>query len=132
MSMNFILADTLARIKNAQRARHEFTLVKSSKLVKAVLKVMKDEGYIENFEEFEERKGISLVKVDLRYYKDKPAITSISVHSKPGCRRYVNASQLPNSRNGLGTIVVSTSMGVLADHDAKSSNVGGELLFEIY
>ena len=132
MSMNFILADTLARIKNAQMARHEFTLVKHSNFVKSVLDVLKEEGYVGDVTEFEERKGVNLIKVDLRYYKDKPAITSISMYSKPGCRMYVSAQDLPKSCNGLGTIVVSTSHGIKADHDARASNVGGELLFEIF
>jgi len=103
--MNFILADTLARIKNAQMARHEFTLVKHSNFVKSVLEVLKEEGYVGDVTEFEERKGVNLIKVDLRYYKEKPAITSISMYSKPGRRMYVSAQDLPNSRNGLGTIV---------------------------
>ncbi|MCE2993775.1 MAG: 30S ribosomal protein S8 [Alphaproteobacteria bacterium] len=132
MSMNFILADTLARIKNAQMARHEFTLVKHSNFVKSVLEVLKEEGYVGDVTEFEERKGVNLIKVDLRYYKEKPAITSISMYSKPGRRMYVSAQDLPNSRNGLGTIVVSTSQGIKADHDARARNVGGELLFEIF
>jgi small subunit ribosomal protein S8 len=130
--MNFILADTLARIKNAQMARHEFTLVKHSNFVKSVLEVLKEEGYVGDVTEFEERKGVNLIKVDLRYYKEKPAITSISMYSKPGRRMYVSAQDLPNSRNGLGTIVVSTSQGIKADHDARARNVGGELLFEIF
>ncbi len=133
MSMNSLLADTLARIKNAQMARKPFTLVKASGFVEGVLSVLKQEGYIGDFLKFEERKGVALIKVDLLYYKGSPVISQIKMHSKPGCRVYKSVKDIPISRNGLGTFVVSTSKGIVAGHTAvKDLGIGGEVLFEIF
>lgn len=132
MSMNSLVADTLARINNAQMAKHEFTIVKSSKYVKAILAVLKSEGYISDFEEFNQKEGINLIKVDLKYYRNEPAIRSLKMLSRPGCRTYKGVDELPRSYNGLGTIIISTSKGVMADHQAVQENVGGELICEVY
>lgn len=132
MSMNSLVADTLARINNAQRAKHDFTIVKSSRYVKAILAVLKVEGYIEDFEEFNQKEGINLIKIDLKYYRSEPAIRSLKMISKPGCRVFKPVDELPRAFNGLGTIIVSTSKGVMADHKAIEERVGGELICEVY
>lgn len=132
MSLNHLLSDTLARIKNAQMARHDFVIVRSSKFILMVLEVLKSEGFIQDFEAFEQRKGVHLVKVDLMYFRDKPVITKVRMMSKPGCRMFRKSSKLPKSYNGLGVTVVSTSKGVMAGHSASAEGVGGEVLFEIF
>lgn len=132
MSMNCLLADTLARIRNAQLARHDFVIVRSSKFILRVLEVLKSEGFIQDYEPFEQKKGVNLVKVDLMYFRDKPVIMKIRMISKPGCRMFRKSAALPKSFNGLGVTVVSTSKGVMASHTAVSEGIGGEVLFEIF
>jgi small subunit ribosomal protein S8 len=130
--MNSLVADTIARINNAQRAGHDFVIVKSSNMIMSILNVLKAEGYIEDFEKFSQKEGIDLVKVDLKYFKGEPAISSIKMISKPGCRIYKSVAELPKASNGLGTIVISTSKGVVADHQAIEEHVGGELICEVF
>lgn len=132
MSMNSLIADTIARINNAQKASHEYVIVKSSKMIKSLLNVLKEEGYIESFEEFNQKAGINLIKVDLKYYKNKPVIEFMKMLSKPGCRTYRGVNDIPQSYNGLGTIIVSTSKGLMADHLAVEQRLGGELICEVY
>lgn len=131
MSMNSLLADTLARIKNAQRAKQDFTIVKSSKLVKSVLSLLKNEGYIESFEEFEERKGVNVVKVDLKYFNGKPVIETIKMISKPGCKLYTTLKDLKVSKGGLGTFIISTSSGLKTDHQCRVEGIAGKVLCEV-
>ena len=133
MTMNSVLADTIARLNNAQRARHDFTLTKSSKLVKSVLEVLKREGYITSYEEFEQTKGIKVVKVDLKYHNEQPAIREFQIISKPGCRVYSSVKDLKRPYNGLGTLILSTSkQSVISDHEARDQNIGGEVLCMVY
>jgi small subunit ribosomal protein S8 len=128
MSLNSVLADALARIWNAQKAKHSFVITASSGLIKSVLRVLKQEGYISGFEEFEKKKGIKFVKIDLRYHNGEGAIIGVKMLSKPGCRLYKPVEKLEKPRNGLGTLILSTSQGVMADHEALERNVGGEVL----
>ncbi|MDF3047850.1 MAG: rpsH [Candidatus Midichloriaceae bacterium] len=132
MSMNSLVADSIARIKNAQSARHDFVIVKASKMVKSFISVLKSEGYIDGFEEFEQKPGIAFIKIDLKYYKNEPAIKSMKMLSKPGCRVYKSVMDLPRASNGLGTIIVSTSKGVMSDHQAIEERAGGELICEVF
>lgn len=132
MSMNSLVADTIARINNAQRAKHDFVIVKASRLVVSVLNVLKEEGYVDGFEEFSQKAGIGFIKVDLKYFKDEPAIRSMKMISKPGCRVYRSVTELPKASNGLGTIIISTSKGVMADHQAIEERAGGELICEVF
>lgn len=132
MSMNSLIADTIARVNNAQRAGHDYVIVKASKMIMSVLNVLKEEGYIENFEEFSQKVGVNLIKVDLKYFKGDPAIASMKMISKPGCRIYRSVAELPRASNGLGTIIISTSKGVMADHQAIEEHAGGELICEVF
>ncbi len=132
MSMNSLVADTIARINNAQRAGHDFVIVKASKFVISILKVLKDEGYIESFEGFDQKAGIGLIKVDLKYFRGERAIKSMKMISKPGCRVYKSVNELPKASNGLGTVIISTSKGVMADHQATQECAGGELICEVF
>src|SRR5277367_3568648 len=102
MSMNDILADTFARIRNAQQAKKAFTLVTSTKQVKNVLAVLRSEGYINGYEELEQRPGINLIKVDLKYHDGEPVIRKLSRVSRCGNRVYGKIKSLPKVMGGLG------------------------------
>jgi small subunit ribosomal protein S8 len=130
--MTDLLADVLTRIRNAQRAGHEYVVVPCSKLVKSVLKVLQDEGYIGDWKEFEESKGISFVKVDLKYHQGRPVIHVIEKVSKPGRRVYKKISELKKFYGGLGVSIVSTPKGVMSDDEARKHHLGGEVLCNVY
>ncbi len=132
MANTSTLADTLTRIRNAQRAMHMFVVVRSSNLVKSSLSVLKREGYIKDFAEFEEKAGVKAIKVDLKYHRNSPVIRELNMISKPGCRVYSSLKRLKRSRGGLGIVVVSTSAGVISDDQARAHNIGGEVLFSVF
>jgi small subunit ribosomal protein S8 len=130
MSMNYLLADSIARIKNAQRASLPQVTLRRSKLVENVLAVMKEEGFIESFAS--EAEGHNDLLVDLKYFEGRPVIQNIRVVSKPGRRIYASTKRMPRVRNGLGISILTTSHGVMSDHRARSENVGGEVLCSLY
>ena len=132
MAFNDALSDMLARIKNAHRAKKTNTSCLKSKLNVNVLSVLKEEGYIRDFKDFEERKGISFIKIDLKYYNGDPVIKKIKRISKPGIRVYSKISDLEKPYGGLGISILSTPKGVMSDHQARKNNVGGEILCEVF
>jgi len=132
MSFNDALSDMLARIKNAHKARKSFTSCYKSKLNLNVLTVLKDEGYIRDFKNIEIRKGISSIKIDLKYYNGDPVIKNIKRVSKPGIRVYSKITDLPKIYGGLGISILSTPKGVMSDNEARKNNVGGEILCEVF
>ena len=132
MAFNDALSDMLARIKNAHRAKKTFTSCFNSKLNLNVLTVLKNEGYIRDFKNIEERKGIGSIKIDLKYYNGNPVIKKIKRISKPGIRKYSKISELNKPYGGLGISILSTPKGVMSDHQAKKNNVGGEILCEVF
>jgi small subunit ribosomal protein S8 len=131
MSMSDLLSDSLTRLRNAQLSKHPYAVVNSSKLVEAVLKVLKKEGYIEDFQKVEKSKGINVIKVDLKYYQGEPVMNSIKRISKPGRRVYKSVENMPRSQGGLGVVVLSTSKGVMSDYEALNLHIGGEVLCEV-
>ena len=132
MAFNDALSDMLARIKNAHRAKKSFTSCFKSKLNVNVLSVLKDEGYIRDFKDVEERKGIHIIKIDLKYYNGTPVIKKIKRVSKPGIRVYSKITDLEKPYGGLGISILSTSKGVMSDQQARKNNVGGEVLCEVF
>ena len=132
MAFNDSLSDMLARIKNAHQANKVSTLCLKSKLNINVLNVLKDEGYIRDFKDIEERKGISSIKIDLKYFNGSPVIKKIKRISKPGRRVYSRANSIPKVMNGLGLAILSTPMGVMSDIDARKNNVGGEIICKVF
>ena len=132
MAFNDALSDMLARIKNAHRARKSFTSCFKSKLNLNVLSVLKDEGYIRDFKDNEERKGISFIQIELKYYNGDPVIKKIKRISKPGIRVYSKISDLEKPYGGLGISILSTPKGVMSDQQARKNNVGGEILCEVF
>tara|TARA_Y100000768_G_scaffold384412_1_gene368406 strand:+ start:1018 stop:1416 length:399 start_codon:yes stop_codon:yes gene_type:complete len=132
MAFNDALSDMLARIKNAHKAKKSHTSCFKSKLNLNVLTVLKDEGYIRDFNDFEIRKGINSIKIDLKYYNGDPVIKKIKRISKPGIRVYSKISDLQKPYGGLGISILSTPKGVMSDQQARKNNVGGEILCEVF
>ena len=132
MAFNDALSDMLARLKNAHRANQSHTSCFKSKLNLNVLSVLKDEGYIRGFKDFEERKGVNFIKIELKYFNGDPVIKKIKRISKPGIRVYSKISDLEKPYGGLGISILSTPKGVMSDQEARKNNVGGEILCEVF
>ena len=132
MAFNDSLSDMLARIKNAHKANKSVTSCFKSKLNLNVLTVLKDEGYIRDFKDSEQRKGVSFIQIDLKYYNGSPVIKKIKRVSKPGIRVYSKISDLEKPYGGLGISILSTPKGVMSDQQARKNNVGGEILCEVF
>jgi len=130
MTMQDPIADMLARIKNAQLARHETVTMPSSKLKVAVCEVMKSEGYIANVSVTEGVKPE--LTLELKYHRGKPVIESMLRVSKPGLRIYSEERDLPSIQGGLGICIVSTDKGVMTDRAARKAGIGGEVLCTIF
>lgn len=128
MSMTDPVADMLTRIRNGQMAEKLGVTMPSSKLKEAIAKVLKDEGYIENFAVRKNDGGKTELDIELKYYAGRPVIERIERVSKPGLRIYRGMQDLPRVMNGLGIAIVSTPKGVMTDRKARSVNVGGEVL----
>lgn len=124
------IADYLTRLRNALQAKHRIVEIPASNIKKAMTKVLFDKGYILNykFEETENKQGV--IKLALKYdaLTRQPAIRELKRVSKPGLRKYAPADNLPRVINGLGIAILSTSKGVISDKEAKTMNVGGEVL----
>ena len=131
MAMTDPLGDMLTRIRNGQRAKKDSVLSPASKLRANVLEVLQREGYIRGYSEDESGQHKAL-RIELKYFEGEPAIKHVARVSKPGRRIYSGSSELPTVRNGLGIAIVSTPRGVLSDAEARESNVGGEVLAEVF
>jgi len=131
MSMNDPLGDLLTRIRNAQMRNKSKVSSPNSRLRESVLEVLKSEGYIRGYAVME-RDGRSEIEIELKYFEGEPVIREIERISKPGRRVYTSVRNLPRINNGLGVAIVSTPKGVMADHDARDANVGGEILCTVF
>ena len=127
MSMTDPVADMLTRIRNAQMAEKLSVSMPSSKLKVAIAKVLKDEGYIDDFA-IRENGAKPELDVALKYYAGRPVIERIERVSKPGLRVYKGKDDLPRVMNGLGVAIVTTPAGVMTDRKARASGGGGEVL----
>ena len=121
------IADMLTRIRNGQSANKVEVAMPSSRLKRAIAKVLLDEGYIKGFSEKEEDKK-PVLTVDLKYYEGMPVIAMISRASRPGLRLYKGKDDLPSIQNGLGVAIISTSKGVMSERQARAAGEGGEVL----
>lgn len=132
MTMSDPLGDMLTRIRNAQGARKSKVVVPFSKHHLAVCEIMTQEGFIREFKvnDFENNK--QQITVGLKYDQGQPIIREIDRVSRPGRRIYSKSANIPQTYNGLGVTIVSTSKGVMADHVARKSNLGGEVLCRIF
>ena len=131
MSLNDPLGDLLSRIRNAQMRNKSKVSSPNSRLRESVLDVLKNEGYIRGYAVVE-RDGRSEIEIELKYFDGEPVIREIERISKPGRRVYASVKNLPRINNGLGVAIVSTPKGVMADHDARDANVGGEILCTVF
>ena len=127
MSMSDPIADMLTRIRNAQMVEKPSVAMPSSKLKAAIAKVLKDEGYIEDFAIRGDGAKPEL-EIALKYYAGHPVIEKIERVSRPGLRIYKSKDDIPRVMNGLGIAIVSTSHGVMTDRKARATGVGGEVL----
>ena len=126
------VADFLARVRNAIRARHQKVDVPASRLKLEMARILKEEGYISNFKATEEN-GQKLLRVYLKYGPDDAAaISNLSRVSKPGCRVYVGRTEIPRVLGGLGINILTTPKGVMTGREARKQGVGGEILCEIW
>ena len=123
------IADMLTRIRNANTAKHDTVDIPASKMKESIAKILLDEGYIKGYEVVGEG-VIRTIKVTLKYGQDKnlKTITGIKRISKPGLRVYASKENLPKVLGGLGIAIISTNKGVITDKEARSLNVGGEVL----
>jgi small subunit ribosomal protein S8 len=126
------LGDMLTRIRNAQMRRRNQVTTPGSKLRARVLDVLKSEGYIRDYASTDYGNGRTEFAIELKYYEGKPVIRSIERVSKPGRRVYVSVDGVPRVADGLGTTIMSTPQGVMADHEARERNVGGEVLCKVF
>ena len=131
MSMSDPLGDMLTRIRNGQRANKTVVDAPASKLRARVLEVLQREGYIRGYSR-DENGGKPVFHIELKYHEGAPVIRSITRVSKPGRRVYSSVGDLPRVQNGLGISIVSTPKGVLSDTEARTQNVGGEVLCTVF
>ena len=132
MALNDPLGDMLTRIRNAQMRNKSKVATPGSKLRANVLEVLQSEGYIRGYSSTELGNGRTEFDIELKYFDGGPVIRGISRVSKPGRRVYASVDKLPRIQNGLGVAIVSTPKGVMADHEARDQNVGGEILCTVF
>ena len=127
MSMSDPIADMLTRIRNAQAVEKASVVMPSSKLKVAIAKVLKDEGYIDEFA-VTEQGGKATLTIVLKYYAGRPVIERLERVSKPGLRVYKGRNEIPQVMNGLGVAIISTPKGLMTDRRARATGVGGEVI----
>jgi small subunit ribosomal protein S8 len=127
------IADFLTRIRNAQMANHRIVEIPASNLKKRMTEILYDKGYILKYK-FEDDSKQGVIKIALKYdpTSKEPAIKSLERVSRPGLRQYSSPAEFTRVKNGLGVAIISTSRGVMTDKEAKTQNVGGEVLCYIY
>ena len=123
------IADYLTRIRNAVMAKHKVVEIPTSNVKREITKILFDKGYILNYK-FEDQAVPGIIKIALKYHpvSKQNAITELKRVSRPGLRKYVGADELPRVLNGMGIAVISTSRGMMTDKEARSLNVGGEVI----
>ena len=131
MSMTDPIADMLTRIRNANMVRHESVVIPSSKLKVELAKILKEEGYIADYEVKEEGK-FKVIVITLKYNNGTPVITKLQRVSTPGLRHYSKAKNLQKVLGGMGIAIVSTPKGLLTDRKARKENIGGEVICYVY
>jgi small subunit ribosomal protein S8 len=131
MTMTDPIADLLTRLRNAVAARHETVDVPASKLKVEIVRILKEEGYINSYALARDQKQ-GVIKIVLRYTSGKtPVISTLSRVSRPGCRVYANRSEIPTVLGGIGLCILSTSRGILTGEQARQQGLGGEVLCTI-
>lgn len=131
MTMQDSVADLLTRIRNALMRRHAEVVVPSSRLLRGILDVMREEGYIDGFAE-QKQKSVPTLVVTLRYRDKQPAIRDLKRISKPSVRRYTSSRDIPHIEGGLGVVILSTNQGILSSRKARAAGIGGECLCSVF
>lgn len=127
------LADMLARLRNANKAKHEKVDIPASNLKVHIARILKDEGYVKNYKVIKDgRQGILRVYLKYEGETKKQVISGLRVMSRPGLRRYVKRAEIPPVLRGLGLSILSTSKGIITDKEARGLNLGGELLCSVW
>jgi small subunit ribosomal protein S8 len=132
MSMNDPLGDMLTRIRNASMRGKSTVRTPASKIRRWVLDVLRDEGYIRAYEEVKSADGHAEIEISLKYFEGTPVIRELRRVSTPGRRVYSGVREMPQIRQGLGIAIVSTPRGVMSDAQARTANVGGEVLCTVF
>ena len=132
MSFTDPIADMITRIRNGQLRKLNTVSIPNSRFRAKILDVLKDEGYISNYKILSEKQNNKSLIVDLKYNNGIPVIKNIARVSKPGRRVYAKANSIPKIQNGLRIAIVSTSMGIMSDNDARSKNIGGEIICRVF
>src|SRR5579863_10369985 len=130
--VNDPIGDMIARIRNAQMRNKAKVSMPGSKHRERVLEVLKTEGYIRGYASVAHASGRNEIEIELKYFDGAPVIREIERVSKPGRRVYASVKALPRINNGLGVAILSTPKGVMADHEARDANVGGEILCTVF
>ena len=131
MTITDPIADLLTRIRNANMVNHAEVEIPASKLKIELVKILKEEGYIQNYE-IKEKDGFKVIVVELKYISNKPVIRGLQRVSTPGLRSYSKAKNLPRVFGGMGVAIISTSKGLMTDRKARKENLGGEVLCYVW
>ena len=131
MTINDPIADALTRIRNANIVKHENVSMPHSKLKEELIKVLKEQGYVESYV-VEEKDGFKEINVTLKYNNNQSVITGLKRISKPGLRVYSKAKNMPRVFDGMGIAVISTSKGLMTEKQARANKVGGEVLCHVW
>jgi len=132
MSVNDPIGDMLTRIRNASMRGKSTVRTPASKIRKWVLDVLQSEGYIRGYEEVTDKRGLGEIEISLKYFDGQPVIRELRRVSTPGRRVYSGVTGIPQVRQGLGIAIVSTPRGVMSDAQARTANVGGEVLCTVF
>lgn len=130
--MSDSISDFITVIRNAYSASHASCVGLYSKVHVGIAKILKEEGYLLDYEIVEVRKGVKQIKLTLKYVDDTPAITGLERVSTPGCRAYFNHDALPKVLNGLGINILSSSKGIITNRQAYKQKLGGELICKVW
>jgi small subunit ribosomal protein S8 len=132
MSFTDPIADMITRIRNAQLRTLNKVSIPNSKFRARILDVLKEEGYISDYKTLTNENNKKSLMVDLKYHNGIPVIKEIKRISKPGRRIYTKAESIPKIQSGLGIAIVSTSMGIMSDNDARQKKIGGEIICKVF
>ena len=132
MSFADPIGDMITRIRNAQMRKSNNVTIPNSNFRVKILEVLKHEGYISNYKVLSDTKNKRSLLIDLKYSNGLPVIKEIKRVSKPGRRIYAKARSIPKIQNGLGLAIVSTSIGIMSDNEARTKNVGGEIICRVF
>jgi len=132
MSFSDPISDMITRIRNAQMRKLPSVNIPNSKFRARILDVLKEEGYISDYKTISDTKTKPSLHVDLKYHNGIPVIKEIKRISKPGRRIYSKADSLPKVQSGLGMVIISTSMGIMSDNNARLKKIGGEIICRVF